>query len=158
MSAEKNQNKAYKRNFVVKVASRILPSYSSIFLVFVFSYTSLSYSLPIDWNGVFGVETQKISNTCRTTDKISTTDKTKSGTQALVNDDCDASFQTYTFKLNPNIIINDGVSLKGEISTGYIRGNFAGTDSSNSQDGSGTNGVHKCQAWRNHVLSEMPFA
>lgn len=94
-------------------------------------------ALPIDWTGVFGADTHLLSNTCRTNDTIQ--GKTKNGTQALENGDCDANFQTYTFRLNPNIIINDGVSLKGELSTGHIRGNFAGSDSANNQDGSGNN-------------------
>ncbi len=94
-------------------------------------------ALPIDWTGVFGADTHMLSNTCRTNDSIQ--GKTKNGTQALENGDCNASFQTYTFRLNPNIIINDGVSLKGELSTGHIRGNFAGSNSANNQDSSGNN-------------------
>lgn len=105
-----------------------------------------AYALPIDWTGVFGADTHMISNTCRTSDKITNVEKpipgdggNRNGTQALRSADCDASFQTYTFRLNPNIIVNDGVTLKGEISTGNIRGNFAGSDSANNADGSGNN-------------------
>ncbi len=93
-------------------------------------------ALPIDWTGVFGADTHMLSNICRTSKPVSSK---PDGTQALENGDCDASFQTYTFRLNPNIIINDGVSLKGELSTGHIRGNFAGSDSANNQDSSGNN-------------------
>jgi len=101
-------------------------------------------ALPIDWTGVFGTDTHLLSNTCRTNDDLTDAQKPNpgdlnAGTQGLVNGDCDANFQTYTFRLNPNIIINDGVTLKGEISTGHIRGNFAGSDSANNQDGSGNN-------------------
>lgn len=103
-------------------------------------------ALPIDWTGVFGADTHMISNTCRTSDKITNVEKpipgdggNRTGTQALRSADCGASFQTYTFRLNPNIIINDGVTLKGELSSGYIRGNFAGSDSANNADGSGNN-------------------
>ena len=103
------------------------------------STLSINYAqaLPIDWTGVFGADTHLLSNTCKTTDAV--TAKTQDGTQALANGDCDANFQTYTFRLNPNIIVNDGVTLKGELSTGHIRGNFAGSDSANNQDGSGNN-------------------
>jgi len=96
-------------------------------------------ALPIDWTGVFGTDTHLLSNTCRTNDDVTKDPAAKTGTQGLANGDCDANFQTYTFRLNPNIIINDGVTLKGEISTGHIRGNFAGSDSANNQDGSGNN-------------------
>lgn len=98
-----------------------------------------AFALPIDWTGVFGVDTHMLSNTCRTGKAIGPTEKplpgdggNRNGTQALRNGDCDANFQTYTLRLNPNIIINDGVTLKGELSTGYIRGGFAGGDTANS--------------------------
>jgi hypothetical protein len=118
-----------------------------------FIFTALSINsamaLPIDWTGVFGVDTHMLSNTCRTGDSIGAAEKplptdssagVRTGTQALRNGDCDATFQTYTLRLNPNIIVNDGVTLKGELSTGYFRGGFAGGDSTNVADGvSGNN-------------------
>jgi hypothetical protein len=115
---------------------------------FLVSTLSINYAvaLPIDWTGVFGVDTHMLSNTCRTGSKIGATEKplpgdggNRTGTQALRNGDCDANFQTYTFRLNPSIIVNDGVSLKGELSSGYIRGGFAGGESTANQDSSGNN-------------------
>lgn len=104
-------------------------------------------ALPIDWTGVFGVDTHMLSNTCRTSDTVGTAQKplptdasgTRSGTQALRNGDCDANFQTYTLRLNPNIIVNDGVTLKGELSTGQFRGGFAGGNSANTEGTAGNN-------------------
>jgi hypothetical protein len=95
-------------------------------------------ALPIDWTGVFGTDSHMLTHSCRTSDNVDKTSP-RTGTQGLDSTDCDANFQTYTFRLNPNIIINDGVTLKGELSTGHIRGNFAGSDSTNNQDGSGNN-------------------
>ncbi len=103
-------------------------------------------ALPIDWTGVFGVDTHMINNTCRTGDDVTApippttipTPNWQTGTQGI-SGDCDASFQTYVFKLNPQIIVNDGVTLKGEFSSGYIRGGFAGDNSSNNRDGSANN-------------------
>jgi hypothetical protein len=97
-------------------------------------------ALPIDWNGVFGVDTHLLNNTCRTNDDVAivTPPAARNGTQGI-GGDCDASFQTYVFKLNPHIIINDGVSLKGELSSGYIRGGFAGAEATNVEDGSSGN-------------------
>lgn len=119
---------------------------ASLGLVSTLSINS-AFALPIDWTGVFGVDTHMLSNTCRTSDKIGPDEKplpgdsgastpadTRKGTQALRNGDCDATFQTYTLRLNPNIIVNDGVTLKGELSTGYFRGGFAGGDSTNVGD------------------------
>ncbi|MFL5783235.1 MAG: hypothetical protein ACJ76H_01415, partial [Bacteriovoracaceae bacterium] len=51
--------------------------------------------------------------------------------------DCGATFQTYIFKLNPQIIVNDGVTLKGEFSSGYLRGGFAGDNASNGLNNTG---------------------
>lgn len=108
-----------------------------------------AFALPIDWGGVFGVDTHQISNFRRTSDTIRETEKplpsdtptpgTRNGTQGIRSGKDGASFQTYVFKLNPSIIVNDGVTLKGELSSGYIRGGFAGGDSSNNADSSGNN-------------------
>ena len=118
----------------------------------VFSALSINsaLALPIDWTGVFGVDTHLLNNTCLTKTKVDENLKpipgatppgtgVRNGTQAIRNGDCNSSFQTYTLRLNPNIIINDGVTLKGEISSGYLRGGFAGGDSANNADGSGNN-------------------
>lgn len=102
-------------------------------------------ALPIDWTGVFGADTHMLSNICRTKDTVSKVDPTtgnqlpRTGTQGLDSEDCGTTFQTYTMRLNPNIIINDGVTLKGELSSGYLRGGFAGGDSANNADGSANN-------------------
>ncbi len=103
-------------------------------------------ALPIDWTGVFGADTNMINNTCRTSDDVPakfnpTTGNRNLGTEGTqgITGDCDANFQTYIFKLNPQIIVNDGVTLKGEFSSGHIRGGLAGNNSANNQDGSGNN-------------------
>ncbi|MGE3608810.1 MAG: hypothetical protein AB7I27_04410 [Bacteriovoracaceae bacterium] len=99
-------------------------------------------ALPIDWSGVFGVDTHLLSNICRTKDNVPTKNaSSKTGTEGLPGD-CGANFQTYVFKLNPQIIVNDGVTLKGELSSGYIRGGFAGDNSANNQDGTGNNSYY----------------
>lgn len=116
--------------------------FRKISIVFVSALSiNSAFALPIDWTGVFGVDTHMLSNTCRTSDKIGAAEKplpseggTRTGTQAIRNGDCDATFQTYTLRLNPNIIVNDGVTLKGELSTGYFRGGFAGGDATNVGD------------------------
>jgi hypothetical protein len=107
------------------------------------------HALPIDWTGVFGVDTALVSNFRRTTDTVtqvekplpsdSTGTKTRNGTEAIRSGDNGASYQTYIFKLNPQIIVNDGVTLKGELSSGYLRGGFAGGDSTGTANGSANN-------------------
>lgn len=115
-------------------------------------------ALPIDWTGTFGVDTHMISNTCRTNDDVpakfsgNTRNAPTEGTQGITGD-CDASFQTYVFKLNPQIIVNDGVTLKGELSSGYIRGGFAGDNSANNRDGSGNNAYFFTTPAQNSALN-----
>lgn len=110
---------------------------SSVLVVSALSINS-AMALPIDWTGVFGADTHTISNFCRTNDDV-TKVSPRTGTQGIDTVDCGASFQTYTLRLNPNIIINDAVTLKGELSSGYLRGGFAGGDSANNADGSANN-------------------
>ncbi len=111
----------------------------ALFLLFIFSTLSINsaQALPIDWSGVFGADTHLINNTCKS-EGIDTKPDPRDGTQGITGD-CNASFQTYVFKLNPQMIVNDGVTLKGEFSTGHIRGGFSGDNSANNQDGSGNN-------------------
>lgn len=99
-------------------------------------------ALPIDWTGVFGVDAHQLSNICRTKDTVTKNSASKTGTEGIESDDCGASFQTYVFKLNPQIIVNDGVTLKGELSTGYARGGFAGDNSTANANGTGNNNYY----------------
>lgn len=88
-------------------------------------------ALPIDWNGVFGVDTTLIDNYRRikeTTDTTSTNTGSQESPLAAGNK-ASASFQSYVFRLQPTMIINDAASLKGEISTNYARGGRLGDDS-----------------------------
>ncbi len=127
--------------------------YVIIALVSALSINS-ALALPIDWTGVFGVDTHLLNNVCRTKDdipakfdnlgnRITATE----GTQGI-DGDCGATFQTYIFKLNPQIIVNDGVTLKGEFSSGYIRGGFAGDEATNGQNGTGGSYFFASQAQR----------
>lgn len=92
-------------------------------------------ALPIDWSGTFGVDSHYLSNTRRTSSRVDK-DSRKQGSQQIAGSDKGASFQSYIFKLNPTIIINDGVTLKGELSTGSIRGGFAGGEGQNENNNS----------------------
>ncbi len=123
----------YNEGVFVKIA---LSRLTRGVLFFSLSINS-ALALPIDWSGVFGVDTHTLNNTCRTNDTVTKTD----GTQGITGD-CDANFQTYIFKLNPQIIVNDGVTLKGELSSGFARGGFAGSEGTNTQDGTAGNNAY----------------
>lgn len=116
--------------------------YAAIAVVSALSINS-AMALPIDWTGVFGVDTHLLNNVCRTKDDVTKFNtavnpptRNNPGTQEI-DGDCGASFQTYVFKLNPSIIVNDGVTLKGEFSSGYLRGGFAGDNATNGENGTG---------------------
>ena len=104
----------------------------SILIFFVTLLIPLSpKALPIDWHGAFGLDTTLIDSYRRMdTPRESTTDNLGSQEIPLAQgSEGNASFQTYLFRLNPTIIINDAASLFGEISSGYGRGGRLGDDS-----------------------------
>jgi hypothetical protein len=126
--------------------------YFVIALISALSINS-AIALPIDWTGVFGVDTHLLNNVCRTKDGVPAkfdSDGERNaefGTQGITGD-CGAGFQTYIFKLNPQIIVNDGVTLKGEFSSGYLRGGFAGDNATNGENGTGGSYFHSSPAQR----------
>ena len=104
------------------------------FLVFLIAIISFNaHSLPIDWHGIFGVDTTLIDNYRFIEQANQRTDPaTDIGTQEIklaAGDQANASFQTYVFRLNPEIIINDTASFYGEVTSGYGRGGRLGDNS-----------------------------
>jgi hypothetical protein len=64
----------------------------------------------------------------------STTDNSASSTLSqevplATGGDANASFQSYIFRLNPHLIVNDSATLKAEFTSGYGRGGRLGDDS-----------------------------
>lgn len=83
------------------------------------------YALPIDWNGSIGFDNNIITNARRTGDDCPSPG---TGSYCINDDNNNARYQSFILKLNPTIVINDSASIKGEISTGRLRGGFAGED------------------------------
>lgn len=99
-----------------------------------------AWSLPIDWHGAFGVDSTLIDN-YRRIEAVSDNSGT-AGTQEVPlapGAHANASWQSYVFRLNPVIIVNDSASLKGEISSGYNRGGTLGEDSTRNDPNSANN-------------------
>ncbi len=90
--------------------------------------------LPIDWNGSIQFDTHSISNARVAKNSLGT--EGTNGSQEIAISSKTAKFQSYIFKLDPTIIVNDSVSIKGEFSNGYPRGNVFGRDT---KVGGGTN-------------------
>lgn len=92
-------------------------------------------AVPIDWHGVFGVDTTLIDNFRRVESKVDNSGALGSQEVALASGaHANASFQSYLFRLNPTMIINDAASFKGELTSGYGRGGRLGEDSTRSLD------------------------
>lgn len=104
-----------------------------LFLLLLFPLSS--HAVPIDWHGVFGVDSTLINNFRRIDSKVDNSGAAGSQEVALANGaNANASFQSYVFRLNPTMIINDAATLKGELSTGYGRGGRLGDSSTRSFD------------------------
>lgn len=87
----------------------------------------LTLALPIDWHGVLGFDTN-IIDAYRRIDNNSFSGNSD-GTQEIElpsGDSVNGNWQSYVFRLQPNIVINDSATVKAELSSGYARGGFVG--------------------------------
>ena len=99
---------------------------TSLALIFILAQNG--WALPIDWNGEFGVETTILDTYTRIATGAGTADHTGLGSQIIPQSggSNEGSFQSYTLKLRPTIIVNDAASLFAEITTGYASGGHFG--------------------------------
>lgn len=112
----------------------------SVKKIFIFFFVFLAafenaLSLPIDYNGELGFDSTRVSNYRRTKDSTTTVGN---GSSAIQGEGDSAYIQTYLMKLKPNMIVNDHLTVKGEITTGKGRGgNLGEGDYQNSAEGNG---------------------
>ncbi len=115
------------------MSTRFLKSYSLLLLVL---QSTAFAGLPIEWSGTLGFDTVRINRARKTSNSTTTYNEDSyiyDGTSET------AKFQSYVFRLEPKIIVNDAATIKGEISIGNNRGGQLGdngtTNSSNSRNG-----------------------
>ncbi len=99
--------------------------------------SSATIALPIDWHGELQFDTNKIQD-FRKIDSTVDNSASTTGTQEIPlagGSLSSASFQSYIFKLSPEIIINDSTTVKAEFTTGSGYGGRFG-DSSTKRDAS----------------------
>ncbi|MBT3979951.1 MAG: hypothetical protein HOE90_01285 [Bacteriovoracaceae bacterium] len=109
---------------------------NQLYKVLIITTTALTFigsafSMPIDWKGTFGVDTTLIDSYRRSDALINSGTYGNVGSETLNNsygNRKNASFQSYIFRLNPSIIINDSVTITGEMTTGYGGGGMVGDD------------------------------
>lgn len=107
-------------------------SFKIKFLCTIAIITSASYAAPIDWRGTFAFDTILIKDARRTGDNCTAA----AGSQCINPEEENARFQSMILKLNPNLIINDALTIKGELSTGNnTRGSHLGESSSQPNGG-----------------------
>ena len=106
----------------------------------LFSTSSLVYALPIDWHGVLGFDTTSIDNYRRLEKKEDNSELGNAngrGTQEVPlgpTKNANANWQSTLFRLEPTLIVNDAATIKGELTSGYARGGFFGSDTTPSQE------------------------
>ena len=105
-----------------------------IFLIIIAFYNN-AFSAPIDWSGTIGFDTTILSDFRRTSDTCTPT----AGSECISPEEDNARYQTMLLKLNPNLIINDAVTIKGELSTGNVRSSYLGESTSLDTNNDGTN-------------------
>jgi len=115
-------------------------------LIVIFLLLMLSrsvFALPIDWHGAFGVDTTRIQDyRMIKSEGSSAANPLSQEVDATPGSSNHASFQSYLFRLNPELIVNDAVSIKGEITSGYGRGGYLGDNSVTSKENKTANALY----------------
>jgi hypothetical protein len=97
-----------------------------ITVIMIFAQSAQTFALPIEWGGSLGYESSRINNY-----RHAKNDPTSAaGSQGVDGSTENAFLQSYVFRLNPNMVVNDHVSLKGEFATGDVRGGLLGDNTS----------------------------
>jgi len=99
-------------------------TFRKYYYFFAILFISNANALPIDWNGSIGFDSNIITNARRTTDGCTASN----ASYCVTDDNKNVRYQSFILKLNPTIVINDSASVKGELSTGSLRGGFQGED------------------------------
>lgn len=103
---------------------------NSLIILTVFLFSVQTFAAAIDFHGFFGLQSTAISNVRKASNSLI---GTIGETQEISDGDDNGSFHNYIFVLNPQIIINDGVSIFSELTAGNneagMRGGFLGDSS-----------------------------
>lgn len=107
---------------------------SFVFVAATMLASSASFALPIDWHGKLGVDTTLVDTFRKVdrSDESANVITAEPGSQEMPLADGDhknASWQSYLFKLEPVVVVNDSASIKSEFTTGYGSGGRLGDDS-----------------------------
>jgi len=84
-----------------------------------------SFALPIDWSGNIGFDQNIIRDGRGTTGDCTVVGN---GSECITNNNQNVRYQSLLLKLKPSIIVNDSVTVKGEVTTGTFRGAYLGQE------------------------------
>lgn len=100
---------------ILKLGAIVSRNTLSLILVF---FSVQAVAVPIDWKGTLAFDTNILNDVRRTSDDCTAA----AGSTCINPQEDNARFQSMILKLNPNIIVNDGVTIRGELTTGGTRG------------------------------------
>lgn len=103
-------------------------------LTLMIIFTSSVYAVPADWKGSLSYDTNLIQDFRRTGDSC---DASQNG-ECIKEEEDNARFQSLTLKLSPEIIVNDGVTIFSELSTGSVRTTNLGSSTTADKNGGGS--------------------
>ena len=92
----------------------------------VIASANITHALPIDWHGEFQVDTHRIEEFAKSESNDIATSAGSQEIDLAGGAKSNASFQTYIFKLQPQIIVNDSTTITAELTTGYGKGGRLG--------------------------------
>jgi hypothetical protein len=102
---------------------------------------NIAHALPIDWHGEFQFDTNRIEEYRRIESTTDNSANGAGGSQEVplgVGTKSNASYQSYIFKLIPEIVVNDSTTLKAVLTSGYGNGGVWGDSNDKRQEGTAT--------------------
>ena len=93
-----------------------------------------TFAVPADWKGSLSFDTNLIQDFRRTGDDC---DPSRNG-ECIKPEENNARFQSLILKLQPEIIVNDGVTIFSELSTGSVRTTNLGSSTEADNNGGGS--------------------
>jgi hypothetical protein len=123
----------------------------SLFIISVFKIQN-AIALPMDWKGQLGFDSLRLTNYTRTD---ADTTSPGNGSYAIKGNGDTAYIQGMIFMLNPQVIVNDHVTMKAELSTGMDRGGTVGDGATylESNNGMGHANIYHTTAKQNQSLN-----
>lgn len=107
---------------------------NTLALILTLTFVSSAFAVPADWKGSLHFDTNLIQDFRRTGDSCN---DALNG-ECIKEEESNARFQSLVLKLSPEIIVNDGVTVFSELSTGSVRTVNLGSSTEADSNGGGS--------------------